>query len=183
MGRRLEIQDFLARIDFDTETKCWNYTGYIDQNGYGCFGSVVGKRRYPKRAHWFSYEHFIGERLDGMHIHHLCENKRCANPDHLVQLDPREHVNVHLGDFVNVCTRGHGSEHWRTRRKGNTTSRYCRECDRLRKAETRAATAVPCVECGNPRLADTGASRRGLTDSGLCRPCYRRLRLTARTAA
>lgn len=167
MRKRLDIQDFLARIEFDNETRCWNYTGYVDPNGYGTFGTCVGSRR-PRRAHVFSYEYFVGPRLNGMHIHHLCMNRRCANPDHLVQLDPREHAREHHGD---TCPAGHGPEHWRDRGK---KGRYCRECDRERVAARRNQRKVSCRACGNPRLApcDTGAERRGLTDSGLCRSCF-----------
>lgn len=165
--RRLTLKDLVDRVEKDPETQCWNYTGYVDVTGYGIFSTVRGSndQLMPARAHWFSYESFIGQRQPGMHIHHLCHNKRCVNPDHLVQLDPADHAREHYGD---TCPRGHGEEHWRITQKG---SRYCRACDLERNAANRARRSVPCTACGKPRLADVDAGqKRNFT--GLCRPCW-----------
>lgn len=37
-------------------------------------------------------EEINGENLEGKDVHHLCENKRCVHPEHLVGVTRREHV-------------------------------------------------------------------------------------------
>ena len=36
-----------------------------------------------------------GPLISGYHIHHVCEDKRCINPAHLVQLSPAAHLEAH----------------------------------------------------------------------------------------
>lgn len=176
--RTLTKEDLLERRQVDAETNCWNYTGYVDVAGYGIFGSRLNAsgKHMPRKAHSFSYETWVGPIEPGMHIHHLCRNKSCFNPDHLVQLDPSAHMREHWGD---TCSRGHGEEFWRMRTQNGVTSRFCRECDRLRNAANRARRSIPCIECGQPRLSDKDAgTRRNFT--GLCKVChYKSLRKAA----
>lgn len=45
-------------------------------------------------AHRFSYELSCGEIPPGFEVHHLCGNRQCVNPDHLVGLSRRDHVKL-----------------------------------------------------------------------------------------
>lgn len=66
---------FWARVE-KTDT-CWNWTGGLDQAGYGRF-TVDGKNIGPHR---YAYRQLVGplpKELD-----HRCHNRRCVNPDHL----------------------------------------------------------------------------------------------------
>ena len=58
---------------------CWIFTGAIATSGYG----RIGFRNRTLQAHRASYEVFVGKIPDGLHLDHLCGNKRCVNPDHL----------------------------------------------------------------------------------------------------
>lgn len=70
---------FLARIEIDEETGCWNWTGGLNKDGYGIFS--LGRKK-KVRAHRWSYMHFIGEIEGKLLVCHTCDNPRCVNPEH-----------------------------------------------------------------------------------------------------
>lgn len=59
--------------------RCWTWVGSRNDCGYGSFG-WAGK---PCSIHRWSYQTFVGEIPKGMHVHHLCDNRACANFNHL----------------------------------------------------------------------------------------------------
>lgn len=78
---------------------CWNWTGQVNELGYGLFW-LNGKGGY--RAHRMAWELTNGTIPDGMVIDHRCHNAGCVNPSHL-----------------RVCTQKENSEHKRGAYKGN----------------------------------------------------------------
>lgn len=73
---------------------CWIWQGkYFNKWGYSKI--VVGSRRDGSRrsvfTHRASYEAFIDKIGDNLQIHHLCNNTKCVNPDHLQPLTAAEH--------------------------------------------------------------------------------------------
>lgn len=62
-------------------TRCWVWTGYLDQDGYGEF--KAGGKKY--RAHRYSLEFNSKEAVivDGLLACHECSNPPCVRPDHL----------------------------------------------------------------------------------------------------
>lgn len=63
----------------DTNGQCWLWLRTVDTKGYGTFypsGDMV-------RAHRYAYELVNGSIPEGMHIDHICRNKRCVRPEHL----------------------------------------------------------------------------------------------------
>ncbi len=47
-------------------------------------------------AHRFVFKAYFPERnIDGKHLHHECENKRCVNPAHVRPLLPGDHGRIH----------------------------------------------------------------------------------------
>lgn len=68
------------------ESGCWLWQGA--RGGDGSYGAIgVGSMRDGSRrmeyAHRVSYSVFVGPIPDGLQIDHLCNNKRCVNPEHL----------------------------------------------------------------------------------------------------
>jgi hypothetical protein len=88
---RLSAVPISTRIAANVETSadgCWNWTGYCYANGYSAL-SVDGHQRL---AHRLSYEAHIGPIPLGLVIDHLCENKRCVNPQHLEPVSSAENT-------------------------------------------------------------------------------------------
>lgn len=62
-----------------TPTKCIEWTGAIDGDGYG--RKLIGGKW--KLAHRLEYEKKNGLIPQRMVIDHLCRNRRCVNPEHM----------------------------------------------------------------------------------------------------
>ena len=111
---------------------CIEWEGAIDVDGYGR-KNVNGKWC---QAHRLAWESMNGPIKDGMHIDHVCRNRRCVNPLHLELVTRKENILRGVGPTaINarkiVCSRGHAlsGDNLRIRPNG---SRECKECSRLR---------------------------------------------------
>ena len=88
--------EFNRSVEVDQVTGCWNWCGLCSEKGYGVF-----RGRLAFKVAWFA----VGREKDfGLSLHHSCFNKRCVNPDHLVEIPPSEHMKIH-------------GEHWRAGRR------------------------------------------------------------------
>lgn len=67
----------------ETPGGCWEWTR-ATRNGYGAVG--IGQK--VVYVHRWVYEDMVAEIPDGLVIDHLCENRRCANPEHLDVVTP-----------------------------------------------------------------------------------------------
>lgn len=99
-GRPNTVKTFLTRFEVDDGTGCWNWQGAISQ-GYGQVAMVsMTKVHRPVRIHrisWAIANNNCELPPPSQHIHHLCGNKRCGNPDHLEAVAPSEHAHIHHG--------------------------------------------------------------------------------------
>lgn len=112
-----------------TETGCWQFTGYVNPQGYGQVGRNI-------RTHRLMYEAVRGPIPDGLQLDHLCRNRACCNPDHLEAVTSRVNLVRGIG-FAGLnaakthCDNGHelndANTYWRKDRHG----RMCIECRRL----------------------------------------------------
>jgi hypothetical protein len=74
------LEDRLLRKIEKQENGCWIWRGHINAKGYGRIN--LSKRRYT--AHRVAYELWIEPIPKGLQVQHLCDNRRCCNPAHLV---------------------------------------------------------------------------------------------------
>lgn len=81
-GRKGSLKDrLLAKRDV-TESGCWEFTGHINNRGYGLISKGT-KTEGLMLTHRASYESFIGPIPERKIVLHKCDNTKCFNPDHL----------------------------------------------------------------------------------------------------
>lgn len=119
---------------------CWAWTGCLNSRGYGC----VAVRGKSQLAHRVSYELLAGPIPTGLHIDHLCLNKRCINPAHLEPVTPLENTRRALDvRGRDRCVNGHpmAGLNLVIRHRNGWEYRTCRMCQILTLREARARRA------------------------------------------
>jgi hypothetical protein len=70
----------LAKVAIPDGSSCWEWQGHVSRTtGYG----QAGHNCRVTTVHRLAYEVFVGPIPEGLHIDHLCRNRRCIKPAHL----------------------------------------------------------------------------------------------------
>jgi len=77
--KRSVLERFNEKYVINEETDCWEWTDYLNPDGYGRL--QINKTSIG--AHRVAYELFIGPIPDGLFVLHSCDNPPCVNPLHL----------------------------------------------------------------------------------------------------
>lgn len=85
-ARRISLEIQLKR--FKSSNGCFEWTGYLDKDGYGKF-KHLGKSLRPHRV---MFEVLNGPIPSDMVVMHTCDNPKCINPKHLRLGDARSNV-------------------------------------------------------------------------------------------
>ena len=107
----------------ENELDCWEFTGYLDPDGYGRFyfqGKSCG-------AHRVAYQLAYGDIPPGLAVDHLCGNRSCIRFEHLEAVTTAEN-NRRAAERRTHCKNGHEwneiNTYWHKEGKRN-----CRRCN------------------------------------------------------
>ena len=112
-------------VDREFEYDCWEWTKSTGSHGYG--QTWDGSRNIlAHRAAWVLANDY--QIPDDMTVDHLCHNKLCCNPYHLVLLSNQENASRNGHALKTHCPEGHLYDGANTYVQPSNGSRRCRKC-------------------------------------------------------
>lgn len=127
------LEERLHRIGWKATTAgCWEWAGYVDENGYGMmFDPTIGRTDYLNRI---AFRFWNGPISDGLHVRHRCDNPPCMNPAHL-------ELGSHDDNMRDMVERGRSPRGNRNGRAKVTEAQVRAIRQRASSGETHAALA------------------------------------------
>ena len=140
---------------------CIIWTGTRKDNGkgkvYGILPHGDRDRNGTRYAHRDAYIATHGPLPDGYHVHHVCGETLCVNPDHLVAVTISGHARMHHGQS-DRCKQGHiWTDDTLRFQNGRRLCRICRN-DRMREWSRQNRDAEYWREYRKRKVAESGAS-------------------------
>lgn len=107
MNKIIKRLDTAKRI---SDTGCWEYTGALNNVGYG----LVHHGKKLRTVHRVSYEVYIGDIPPGLFVLHTCDVRNCYNPAHLYAGTQTQNMNDMRSrgrDRSGICLNHFGEKH------------------------------------------------------------------------
>lgn len=145
------LERFFDKVVINENTGCWNFTSSIGKSNCGRFYYNY-KCRDAYKIGYLLLGGVIGDKEE---LHHVCENRLCVNPEHLM---PLSRV-VHLTEF----SPNHIS--YKNKRKTHCPSGHPYTEDNLVKGDIYGRH---CLACAKKRVREFSANKRKiLRESGI----------------
>lgn len=99
----------LSMLQVKSETECWNWNGAYTGSGYGTMRIHPRSLPAPRAIYLLTK----GKLDNELEVAHLCDNKKCCNPFHLVASTHKE--NMHDAYAKKRIHRPAGEKHFRSK--------------------------------------------------------------------
>lgn len=182
------VKIFLKKFRQGKHEQCWNWESTCFASGYGVISYGGKKNRLQFLAHRFSYSYFNQKQIGDLVIDHLCENRKCVNPNHLepttitenilrtfIRNPGKKNITILPKSLVNgKCSRGHIVENMddlvNYKSSGNNNYK-CKQCIKYRKFTFKTLSLSKKLIKGKCIHNHVIKNINDITKQGKCKQC------------